>query len=458
MAPDPPPLTRAQLERILGLAAGTPIDATVAAAIDLVARLAARRDGAEASERAALDAEIADLSASVSALARSADPRDASGPRTRPGRAVSRSRAHRDRLRLGMLVVLTSLFALLFVGYLNLSGAGRPSLRSMAAAEPARLVVTSRPQNADLRIRPPDSDELLLKIDGRGANIELPPGAYALEVSRPDCPDVWREDIELEPGESRRYEPTICVGAGELVVRSNVSDDRLRVDDLDLGATREAPHLLGVGDHVVRVDKPGYAGFEGKVRIRPDERIELRATLSASDSGPPGTQAASTEKQAAPLPFDVVAPSQPPALPRAHESALARDASPAEIANPLLPGPMRPERFAVPRPELDFDSTRGLGSLAKGGSTTWHDAIVQRVLSRYDADGSGAIDRGSETEAIPCSFWKEVERSFDEGGLGLSMSRLYGFDGSEWHPNALGFARAQRGLAYERMQACGLEP
>ena len=47
--------------------------------------------------------------------------------------------------------------------------------------------------------------------------------------------------------------------------------------------------------------------------------------------------------------------------------------------------------------------------------------------------------------------------AFERGGLGLSMARYFGFDGSEWHPNALGFARKLRSAAYAKMKECGLQ-
>jgi len=345
----------------------------------------------------------------------------------------------------------------LFAAYLSRWNTPEKDVR--AAIEPALLIVESRPKNAELRIRPPDSEELLLKIASDGARIELDADRYQIEVSREDCPDTWVEDLDLEPGETRRYEPTICAGAGELVVRSNVAADRLRIDDLDLGATRAEPHLLGVGDHLVRVDKEGFAGFEGKVRIRPDERIELRAELVALEAGARQTTSGpGTQVGAAPLPFEVVAPSAPPSNTHANPVVGPPSATKPFLPEPILPDSIRPEPLVLPKTDLDLDRRSSLGRVPKGGSTTWHDTVTSRFLGRFDADGSGFIDRVGETESIPCDFWKEVERSFDNGGLGLSMSRLYGFDGTEWHPRALGFAREQRGLAYERMRACGLAP
>ena len=94
----------------------------------------------------------------------------------------------------------------------------------------------------------------------------------------------------------------------------------------------------------------------------------------------------------------------------------------------------------------------------RGGSTTWHDAVSGQLISRFDRDGSGRIDRVEESEAIPCEIWVELERDFDEGGLGLSMSRNYGFDGSEWIDGALGFSRDIRSAVYAKMLECGLKP
>ena len=96
-------------------------------------------------------------------------------------------------------------------------------------------------------------------------------------------------------------------------------------------------------------------------------------------------------------------------------------------------------------------------AFTEGGSTRWHDRISARLLAQYDLDKSGQIDKLEESEAITCRVWSQIERDFDGGGLGLSMARYYGFDGSEWHPNALGFAEAHRSAVFEKMKECGLQ-
>jgi hypothetical protein len=475
MAHGSPPLSRRRLEQILGLEPGAPTTEIMRASVSLVRRLELRRERADPDQRAALNTEIDGVLAAVAAALDSEV--GASGAASAAQTAALSSLMARERLLLGAIGLLGIVVLGFSVAWLQRMGSSASDAQRL---EPAMLIVESRPEDAWLRIRPAEGEELLQKIPGIGAAVELPAGRYAIEVSREDCPDVYALEIDLEPGETRRYEPTICVGAGELVVRSNVSGDRLRIDALDLGETRPEPHLLGVGDHRVRVDKPGFVPFEGVVRIRPDERLELRAELVAGSgesggndgSGPKGAAGGGNGNIAhgaagggngniaqgaagATLLFQVVAPSQPPGTStRGANPGFPGDRQPL-VPEPTPPERIRPEDLSLPK---DFASASTSLHLPKGGSTTWHDAVSSRILSRFDADGSGRIDRVSETEAIPCSFWKEIEQSFDEGRLGLSMSRLYGFDGSEWHPKALGFSRAQRGLAYERMKACGLAP
>ncbi len=463
-AAEPSPLSRIQLERILGLESGTRGDEMTRVLIRLLMRLEERREAAAASERQALTHEMDRLTTSLVAVLETHGPTFHSGrsdeaavQSTRVGLATAQSRLARERLLLGAIVLLVCVVIAMFISIVWRDGDAKTLANS--EFEIARLIVESRPEDAELRIRPVDSDELILRTTGDGVAVELDPGQYEVEVSREDCPDSWIQVITLEPGETRRYEPTICRGVGELVVRSNLENDRLRIDDLDQGATRAEAHLLGVGDHAIRVDKPGYAPFEATIRVRPDERLELHADLVKLEDGTSeGGTHAGNAPQAAPLPFEVVRPTIQPTSTGSQRAVRRASVAGDLVSDPIVPVQIRPEDLKLPSAVFDFEYFDGPSRNVKGGSTTWHDAISARVLDRYDVDGSGRIDRAAETDSIPCSFWKEIERSFNAGGLGLSMSRLYGFDGSEWHPIALGFARKQRDLAYIRMQACGLAP
>jgi hypothetical protein len=275
--------------------------------------------------------------------------------------------------------------------------------------------------------------------------LELQAGLYRLEVAREDCPDRWEEAVELRAGETRRFEPEICRGEGRLIVRSNVAEDRLRIDGYDLGETGPEPLLLGVGDHEVRVEKQGYRPFESRIRVEPNGRLELRAELVALEPGASG--------RARPLPVQKQAPSQAPPV-QGIDPPKVR-ATPPDFEGDL---DLDLGRLPTPLPSRLMRAEDARGTRLRGGTTTWHDAISRQMLARFDKDGSGSIDRVEESEAISCELWQEIERDFDEGGLGLSMAHNYGFDGSEWIDGALGFSRTIRSAVYDKMKECGLRP
>jgi hypothetical protein len=430
MAKDSPSISRRRLARVLGLSADASRQQIEAAMPRLMKRLLRRLDSAEEAdsptEAIALRREITDLETSRAYFA--ASPGDRSG--------LSRWQA-----RLGVL--LGTAFT---VGLLLAYNAGYRISRMTAdesvtfAESNAQLILDGRLPGAVLRVLDADREELLIKVPAEEAHVELAEGRYAIEVNRPDCPDRWTRSIYFEAASTHRFEPLICQGEGRLTVRSNVSRDRLRIDGFDVGPTGETLHALGVGDHEIQVEKAGYQPFLGKVRIRPDEELELRAELVAGSAGPPIGR---------PMPVTKVAPTKAP-------SATVRP-EPFDVSSLEQGFKPKAAEFGLTARDLlpdDFDSRNSTG----GGSTAWHDRVSAEMIARYDRDGSGLIDQLEESEAISCAVWLEIERDFDGGGLGLPMVRYYGFDGSEWHPKALGFARSHRSAVFEKMKECGLAP
>lgn len=492
-----PPLSRAQVERVLGLEEGASDEQLEHRSGLLLSRLGARANRAEQARdnetTARIERERSRLEASVVYWTSPGAAHRQVDPPTRVPTASSARAANAEPSLGGVVSLREGLrgLALLLLGLLlgwsfavgddsGENGTGLPTAdaggaeaTTEVATGPATLLVGSRPESAQVRVRNAAGEEIVARPTAPETPISLAPGRYDIEVWRADCPDDWSRSLELEPGESRRYEPRICRGAGELVVRSNVSGDRVQIDQFDVGATRSEPHVLGVGDHTVRVTKRGYRPFEGRVRIRPDERIELRAELIRTPSKTAGqAKSSGAAKESAPGPKKAVAAKPtPPAPPSPGGSQAAGVPPPRGEERPFEKGRdlretlreelrkgigevgPQAERVPVPRPALDFDP-----KASTGGSTTWHDRVSARILARFDQNGSGTIDRAEENAAIPCAFWTETEGSFDEGGLGISMTRLYGFDGSEWHPGALGFDRDLRDVAYQRMTDCGLAP
>ncbi len=424
MAKDSPTISRRRLARVVGLSPDASRQQIETAMPRLMERLLRRLDSADEAEAITLRREITDLETSRAYFAAS------------PG---DRFRPSRWQARLGVL-----LGTALTVGLLLAYNAGYRISRVTAdesvtfAESNAQLILDGRLPGATLRVLDADREELLIKVPAEAAHVELVEGRYAIEVNREDCPDQWTRSIYFEAASIHRFEPLICQGEGRLTVRSNVSRDRLRIDGFDVGPTGETLHTLGVGDHEIQVEKAGYQPFLGKVRIRPDEELELRAELIAGSAGPPIGR---------PMPVTKMAPSQAPSTSVQPEpfdvSSLEQGFKPKAADFGLTARDLLPD---------DFNSRDSTG----GGSTAWHDRVSAELIARYDLDGSGLIDQLEESEAISCAVWLEIERDFDGGGLGLPMVRYYGFDGSEWHPRALGFVRSHRSAVFEKMKECGL--
>ena len=444
---EPQPITRRNLARVLGLSEASPPAGLALAGAQLLRTLQLRRqaqsdrgagdllDSSKGAGSNDLDQEIVDLEA---ALARWASP---NAPNQLPIQAREKpaqfaSRVDRNSLA-GALLGAAAMFILLVAyagGYriVRLEGGGFAA----SMEKPAHLILVGRLSGSTLRILDADRDELLIKTEAKGASVELQAGRYALEVSREDCPDTWTRSLYFEPGSTHSFEPVLCVGEGRLTIRTNVPSDRMQIDGFDVGVNGGAPHTLPVGDHTIRIEKRGYTPYEARIRMKPDEQLELRAELALKT--------------------------------RSGSKASEPKASGVEVPKFKQATPARPEPFdlgdlkqAVTPPSLAAQPSRlllrnGREDLSAGGSTAWHDRVSRELIVRFDADESGQIDRIEESDTISCAFWKDVEADFNRGGLGLSMAHAYGFDGSEWQPKALGFAKELRGAAYAKMRECGL--
>jgi hypothetical protein len=428
-------LSKRRLARILGLRDDAPsrqIDATLPHLLTQLGKrleVARAADSSDDGEARRLQQEIADLATSNASIASSTERFHAaedSTPRARPLGVL---------LGGGLVLCLSIAYA---TGYRIVHSTGDDI--AARPTTPAVLILEGHLAGATLRVLDGDREELLFKMPADGARVELPAGRVALEVSRADCPDRWTRSVYFEEGSQHRFEPELCLGIGRLTIRSNVSQDRVRIDGLEVGSTSAQAHELGVGDHEIRVDKTGYEPFIGTVRIRPDEDIEIRAELLAGGTG--------GAPRGRPMPVTKQTPTSEP-------SSLSNSESFDFLDNRA---PIATSDFGLETARLPpLEERPAYYSGAAAGSTRWHDRISADMIARYDRDASGQIDQLEESEAISCRVWRELERDFDEGGLGLSLVRYFGFDGSEWHPNALGFARAHRSAAFAKMKECGLQ-
>lgn len=437
--PPGPALGRTQLLRILAL----PDDAADAAIRGAAARLRgwlearlAERPPTSAEARAALVRELVDLEASTTYWTSLAG---------RPSARVPRPRLSAfgpAALLAGGLAILALLIA--HAAGFRVTRADRGEAPAVYGTRARLLVEGGALEGATLRVFDADRTEVLDERPAKGASVELEPGRYALEVSRPDCPAPWTRSVFLEPDSVHRYEALICAGQGNLVIRGNTEGDRVRIDELDVGHTGNRAHRLSVGEHTIRVDKAGYRPFEARVRIGPDESVELRADLVRMGDA--------EAKAGRPMPVNRVEPSLPP-IDAKSVQAFTKE----ELHSGIEPPKIEPADLGLPK-RGQFLAREGLAAMPDGGSTAWHDRVSKELRERFDRDRSGEIDSLAESEAISCSVWREIERDFDRGGLGLSLAHYYGFDGSEWHPGALAVARAHRSAVYAKMQECGLDP
>lgn len=433
----PPPepreseLPRARLLRVLALDEDASPGEIQRRGLQLLRSLRARRESLDAADSSApaLEREIETLE---TALARHARAARGTGRRRAPAPAMDRTTA--IAIALGALCAVALFFLLSDARH---SEDGSVSIGRALRLMPARLVLTGPLPEATLRVFDADRRRVLHERPAQDASLELRPGRYALEVSRPGCGEPWTQSFYFESGATRTFAPSLCSGEGGLRIRTNVEGPTITIDGASVEMPRGGVVTLPVGEHLVRVAKPGHRDHEATVRIKADRTHELAAEL---------------------------APSRPGGDPRAEARALLE--STRALAPPRLTAPepfdLSDLRDQVAPPAARERASRlleraGLGGLPDGGSTAWHDRVSSEFLRRFDSDGSGRIDRIEESDGVSCDYWLETEASFELGGLGLSMARYYGFDGTEWHPGALGFDRRLRGAAYERMRECGLQ-
>lgn len=431
----PPPssgrLSRAQLLKVLALPKEAKDEQIQRAGIQLLVRLESRHAEATPSAGGAALKLRAEIDALEEALVN----------RSPTSRGGQRDRSSLAGAMLGIVAALALMIA--WSSGFRISREDASDL-ALIPEDPAKLILVGRLPGATLHVLDADREKALLETAAENARLELPPGRYAIEVRREDCPDRWTRSVYFESGAEYRFEPALCLGEGRLVVRSNVLADRLLIDGLDVGSTGKRPHLVGVGDHAVRVEKKGFQPFEGRVRMKPNDQIELRAELVATNAGGGGAKGQAAAPVGRPLPVTKGSPTRPPV---SEVKPL-----PFEVGN--FGTALGVEDLGLP-PRRSF-LRENLGPLPESGSTAWHDMVSRQLLAQYDKDGSGAIDQLAESESISCAVWTEIEEDFNRGGLGLSMARYFGFDGTEWHPGALGVSRGHRSAVYAKMNDCGL--
>ena len=90
------------------------------------------------------------------------------------------------------------------------------------------------------------------------------------------------------------------------------------------------------------------------------------------------------------------------------------------------------------------------------GDGDWDEEIMTILVSAYDSDGSGLIDRPAELEAIPCAVFVTLESQFTRWSTFSSpMRRVYGFpSGLAWVGDSIGFDVSVQAAADARWTSC----
>ena len=93
------------------------------------------------------------------------------------------------------------------------------------------------------------------------------------------------------------------------------------------------------------------------------------------------------------------------------------------------------------------------------GDSLWDQEIATILVSAYDSNGSGDIDRSAEVAAIPCDVFVTLETAFDRSPLYSSAMRtVYGFPGHlNWIGSSVGFSEVMRAEVDAQWASCTSE-
>lgn len=304
-------------------------------------------------------------------------------------------------------------------------GDASPLAAVAPVAPPGRLVFAQSETPARFSVLDAEGSRVVRAGITSGDPVELPPGAYAVWLSALGCDASRQHTVQLDAEATLELAVPVCTRTLELVVRSDVTGDVVRIDGEARGGTGPRPHLLYAGPHEVEIELDGEPAWRARIDVGEGDRLTLHADLSK-----PGP----TRSESEPRPEGDAPPPPPPPPPA---GSGAPDVGPDGMGGTATEDALRDARAA--------------------GSRSWHEGVRLRLIDKYDSNGSHDLDTTVEIASIPCTEWRAIESQYDAGGLQVPMTRLYGFDGSEWVEGALGIERTLRDYTYRRMQECGLK-
>ncbi|MGR3294050.1 MAG: PEGA domain-containing protein [Candidatus Scalindua sp.] len=103
-------------------------------------------------------------------------------------------------------------------------------------------------------------------------------GTHVVEV-RMDGYDIWKENIEIEPGTEKSLTATLQLKTGSLIINSKPSGGTICLDGKEAGIAPSNIKGLQLGAHLVEVKLDGYEVWSEGVTVNADKENKLTAVL-----------------------------------------------------------------------------------------------------------------------------------------------------------------------------------
>ena len=132
------------------------------------------------------------------------------------------------------------------------------------------------------------NDLYMTKVNSESTTLKLPEGLYQIKFTLAGHKD-WVKSLNLISDETLNYEVDFELGLGSgddtvetgiLVVRSEPVGAIAYLDGVSLGPTPAQNTKVGVGKHIIRVEKPLYHPYNEEISIVPDGIEQVQVTLA----------------------------------------------------------------------------------------------------------------------------------------------------------------------------------
>jgi len=130
-------------------------------------------------------------------------------------------------------------------------------------------------------------DAYTTQASSQTVSLSLTEGAHQIKFTLAGQED-WVKNLNVLAGETLNYEVTFEAGTGSgglavnhgiVMVRSDPGGATAFLDGVELGPTPAQNTSVGVGKHLIRVEKPLYHPYQEEITITPDGIVQIQAEL-----------------------------------------------------------------------------------------------------------------------------------------------------------------------------------